>query len=330
MHFRQERQTAVQVVTQAARLCINVREEMVGVAAIEKRDSSPVTVADFGSQALVCRGIRHAFPQDAIVAEETSGQLRQAENVESLGQVTHYVQRFEPEATPEQIIEWIDAGNGTVSDRYWTLDPIDGTKGFLRNDQYAIALALVLEGQVQVGALACPALPLSLEDPGSPVGAVFIAVRGQGAAVAPMFGGAFTPTHVSHPDDGVGLRLVESVESAHGNHALQEAIAESVGITRPALKMDSQAKYAAVARGDAALYLRLPASPKSEYREKIWDHAAGALIVEEAGGKVTDLFGQHLDFGSGYRMCENRGVVVSNGTMHARVLEALGASGYYT
>ena len=51
-----------------------------------------------------------------------------------------------------------------------------------------------------------------------------------------------------------------------------------------------------MARGDACLFLRFPAP---DYREKIWDHAAGAVIVTEAGGRITDGSGAPLDFGRG-------------------------------
>jgi 3'(2'), 5'-bisphosphate nucleotidase len=123
--------------------------------------------------------------------------------------------------------------------------------------------------------------------------------------------------------DEARWRLVESVESSHGNPALQEAVAQAVGVTQPPLKLDSQTKYGAVARGDAVLYLRLP-SPKSPgYREKIWDHAAGALLVEEAGGRVTDMADRPLDLASSHRMTDNQGVVVSNGALHPAVIAAL-------
>ena len=81
-------------------------------------------------------------------------------------------------------------------------------------------------------------------------------------------------------------RFVESVESSHGNPALQSAAARAVDIQTPSLRMDSQAKYAAVARGDAVLYLRLPSADGKCYAEKIWDHATGSLIVEEAGLRI--------------------------------------------
>jgi 3'(2'), 5'-bisphosphate nucleotidase len=89
--------------------------------------------------------------------------------------------------------------------------------------------------------------------------------------------------------------------------------------------MDSQAKYGIVARGDAEIYLRMPT--RADYREKIWDHAAGALIVEEAGGTVTDILGRPLDFHQGRELSGNRGVVVTNGRSHTLVLETLHALG---
>lgn len=320
MIYSREKQIAIEAVTKAIKLCRMVRTEMV-VDSLEKGDRSPVTVADFGSQALVCRAIKEIFPDDPIVGEEDSTDLRA--HADKLAQVTGYVQQFHATATPETVCDWIDAGNGAVADRYWTLDPIDGTKGFLRNDQYAVALALVEKGEIKVAALACPALSLKLDDPDSETGTLLVAVRGQGAEMATLHNPEFKSIRVATPSGNTQLRFVESVESGHGDHALQESVAQVVGITQPSLRMDSQAKYAAVARGDAALYLRLPSPKSSDYREKIWDHAAGVLVVEEAGGTVTDMHGQPLDFDSDYKMHNNRGIVVSNGAIHAAVIEAL-------
>ncbi len=142
--------------------------------------------------------------------------------------------------------------------------------------------------------------------------------------MAPQESAAFAPIQVTQEPDEARLRFVESVEAAHGNQTLQQAIAQAAGISQPSLRMDSQAKYGAVARGDAVLYLRLPSPRSPDYREKIWDHAAGSLVVEEAGGQVSDMHGQPLDFASDYKMHNNRGVIVSNGTLHRAVIEALG------
>jgi 3'(2'), 5'-bisphosphate nucleotidase len=323
MNYLHEKQVAIEAVTQAAGLCRAVRTELATVDSLEKGDKSPVTIADFGSQALVCQCLTAAFPQDAIVAEEDATELREPENASILAHVTQYVQRFQSHATPEQICRWIDAGRASVAERFWTLDPIDGTKGFLRDDQYAVALALIEQGQVEVAILGCPALPLHTGDPDRQRGVLFAAVRGEGTAMTSLGSNSFVPIHVTRESDRSRQRFVQSVEADHGNSALQEAVARAVRITLPPLRMDSQAKYGAVARGDAALYLRLPSPKHPNYREKIWDHAAGTLIVEEAGGCVTDMHGQPLDLASDQEMPCNRGVVVSNGALHSAVLEAL-------
>jgi 3'(2'), 5'-bisphosphate nucleotidase len=315
MKYAQEKQIAIAAVSQAAKLCQAVRQDM--PQAIEKLDKSPVTVADFGAQAIICKFLAEAFPHDPIVAEEEASTLQDASMAPYLRQATQYVQAFFPDAQSQDVIRWIEHGNGTVSDRYWTLDPIDGTKGFLRGDQYAIALALVEHGVVQVGVLVCPVLSLGA----SPTGQLLVAVRGAGAALVALETGVESSLHVTSLDNPTKFRFVESIE--HGDQSQQMAVAQAIGMTQPAIQMDSQAKYAAVAAGEAALYLRLPSPKTPNYHEKIWDHAAGVLIVEEAGGRVTDMDGKPLDFSQSDRLTSNRGIIVSNGVIHDQVLKVL-------
>ena len=77
----------------------------------------------------------------------------------------------------------IDRGNyiGGSKGRHWALDPIDGTKGFLRGGQYAVCLALIVDGIVQLGVVGCPNLPVDHQKPEGERGSLFIAIRGQGA-----------------------------------------------------------------------------------------------------------------------------------------------------
>jgi 3'(2'), 5'-bisphosphate nucleotidase len=320
MAYAKETEVAIAAATAAAKLCEQVRADI--PQAIEKKDKSPVTVADFGAQAIICQALAAAFPDDPVVGEEDAKELRKPEMAETLTKVTHYVQALSPNATPEDVTGWIDHGNGQVSPRYWTLDPIDGTKGFLRQDQYAVALALVENGEVKVGVLACPAMPLD----GGQTGALYVAVRGEGATMIPLSGGEPQRLQVVTADDVANFRFVESVEAAHGDQSKQNAIAQAVGITTESFRVDSQAKYGIVASGKAALYLRLPSPKYPDYRENIWDHAAGAIVVEEAGGRVSDMYGQPLNFAEGSKMMNNRGVVVSNGTIHDQVIAALAES----
>jgi 3'(2'), 5'-bisphosphate nucleotidase len=96
-----------------------------------------------------------------------------------------------------------------------------------------------------------------------------------------------------------------------------------LGLSGDVVRMDSQAKYAAVARGQAEIYLRSPNPRTPDYRECIWDHAAGWLVVEEAGGTVTDVYGRALDWTHGRRLAQNIGVLATNGILHETVLQAL-------
>jgi 3'(2'), 5'-bisphosphate nucleotidase len=69
--------------------------------------------------------------------------------------------------------------------------------------------------------------------------------------------------------------------------------------------------------------LRMLSAKQPDYREKIWDQAAGSLILEEAGGKISDLTGAALDFTTGRTLSKNRGILASNGILHSFALEAL-------
>ena len=161
-------------------------------------------------------------------------------------------------------------------------------------------------------------------------GVIFTAVRGQGAFAVPMDQEGedhlrSVPIKVSENDDPAAARFCESVESGHSAHGDAAAIATRLGIVAPPVRMDSQAKYGVVARGEAEIYLRMPT--RADYREKIWDHAAGALIVEEAGGTVTDITGRPLEFHHGRELSANRGVIATNGRLHSRVIEVLNDAG---
>lgn len=297
--------TAVQA---AAQLCQTVRRDRQATAR-QKPDQSPVTVADYGAQALIAAHLAEAFPTDPLVGEEDASLL----DPDALAQITAYVAQQRPEATPDVVAGWIQRGRGQPSDRFWTLDPIDGTKGYVRGDQYAIALALIVAGQVEVAAIAAPAL--------GETGALFAAVRGQGAWQ--IQAGHWQLLHVSDRQTTQALRL-ESVEREHGHPAWQDAIAVRAGLIAPPQAIDSLVKYALIARGDADLYLRL-VNPSSDRRENIWDHASGVLLLTEAGGQVSDQEGRSLNFGVGSKLAQNRGIVASNAACHAAVITALQA-----
>lgn len=316
---------ALDAVRQASILTKQVQAEMVSPA-LTKNDHSPVTVADFAAQALIGYLLNDAFPNDSLIGEEDSAALQTPEEAETLMRVTRFVSRFTDGATPETISRWIDRGAGQPNDRFWTVDPIDGTKGFLRGDQYAIALALIVDGQLQVGVLGCPNLSdgccPDVDGPGS----ILVARRGECAWITTLKGDPnYQRLHISGQSNPTQARLLRSFEAGHTNVGQIDLLADEMKIEADPVRMDSQAKYAVLAAGEAEVYLRLLSSSRPNYREKIWDQAAGALITMEAGGRVTDLDGKPLDFTAGRTLAHNRGVCATNGHLHTATLEALQA-----
>ncbi|CAN8252823.1 unnamed protein product [Cochlearia groenlandica] len=357
--------TAVRVVHLASSLCVKVQEKLRlpsstnGGHVKSKDDDSPVTVADWGVQAIVSWVLAEVFGDEnlSIVAEEDTESLSEADSLGLLGTVSNAVNEALLEASsyglpePDKPLESNDilkaigrcSSVGGPKGRHWVLDPVDGTLGFVRDDQYAVALALIENGQVLLGVLGCPNYPLKKEclsngcnqtakrEAGSVLkGCVMYAKRGSGQAwMQPLIAGGIpesaTLLKVSSVDDPVLATVCEPVERANSNHLFTAGLANSMGVRKQPMRVYSMVKYAAIARGDAEVFMKFA---QSSYKEKIWDHAAGVVIVEEAGGVVTDAGGRNLDFSKGvYLEGLDRGIIACSGqVLHEKIIGAVYAS----
>ncbi|CAM9804622.1 unnamed protein product, partial [Hapterophycus canaliculatus] len=308
-----------------------------------KTDSSPVTVADFTVQAIVLGVLSRYFPGHGFIAEETSCVLRQ--EPASLARVLSVVstvlgQRGLTEAELCAAIDLGARGHGKherghwrKGGRTWVLDPIDGTKGFLRGEQFCVALGLLDRGKAVAGVLGCPNLPAGYEHPsqgssgwakaGEARGLLYTAALGEGTFVRAISAGADDSRRVfvDHARKPHETRVLESVEAGHTSHNVAAQVCSDLGITLPPIRVDGQCKYGLLSEGQGGIYLRLP---KWGYVENIWDHVAGAVVIREAGGKVTDTRGEPLDFSLGAKLPrEVVGVVATCGRIHADVLRAV-------
>ncbi|KAG6380008.1 hypothetical protein JVT61DRAFT_8081 [Boletus reticuloceps] len=334
-----EKQVALVAVRRACALTSSVFNRLVKNETLTKGDKSPVTVGDYSAQAVVNTILGRAFPADPIVGEEDAAEMRQESNSElknriialanealtaplGPGETSDWGLGPGQERTPEELMDAIDRGGdqGGRTGRRWTLDPIDGTKGFLRGGQYAVCLALIVDGQVVLGLIGCPNLPVKSDEPDGRKGCIFVVVKGQGAEQVTLSGDRSVPLTIPPVVPGT-LNFLESVEAAHADLAFNNRISELLNITRAPARMDSQAKYGCLARGDGGAYLRMPTG--TGYREKIWDHASGSLLVEECGGVITDSRGKSLDFGLGRSLGENYGFIAAGKDVHGQVLAAV-------
>jgi 3'(2'), 5'-bisphosphate nucleotidase len=205
-----------------------------------KEDDSPLTQADLASHQLLVMGLQALVPELPVLSEESQT------------------------VPPEQRRAW---------PRYWLVDPLDGTKEFIkRRDEFTVNIALIDGDAPVLGVVSAPALKV-----------LYFAARGGGAWKRPA---GRPPEPIRAGDYRVGgLKMV--VSRLHGGGETDEL----VGKLKPVecVSIGSSLKLCLVAEGRAHLYPRL--GPTME-----WDIAAAQCVVEEAGGMVTDLSGQRLRY----------------------------------
>ncbi|KAI9044239.1 inositol monophosphatase family protein [Aspergillus affinis] len=319
--------------------------EAVDKGSLDKSDSTPVTVADFASQALIISAIHHVFPEDDIVGEEDSAALRRdaslLDRAWDLVSSTHLDDQaseallYTP-SSKEEMLRLIDLGaQGTCGPkgRSWVLDPVDGTATFIEGQQYAVCLALVEDGRQRVGVLGCPNLNLVSGRMHEDVvdrdgyGSQVFAVDGQGAHMRKMGTGALQVAHQldSKPQitEFKDLDFVDCAASTSSNIEYHARLAAYLNAPWPHTTdlWAAQLRYIAIAVGGCNTLIKIPR--KASYRSKIWDHAGGMLIAQEVGCTVSDLAGNPVDCSLGRTLAECYGMIIAPTSIHGRLVEAV-------
>lgn len=206
-----------------------------------KRDRSPLTQGDLISHRLIVEGLKGLTPEWPVLSEESREipfDLRQSWKI------------------------------------FWLVDPLDGTKEFLRqNDEFTVNIALMAENRPILGVVYAPA-----------IGRLYYAARGLGAWKDDR--GALSQIHVAQPQNGC-LRLVVSKSHSSGEENLDRFTSGAEQCEF--VSMGSSLKFCLVAEGAADLYPRM--GPTME-----WDTAAAQCVVEQAGGSVTALDGSPIEY----------------------------------
>jgi 3'(2'), 5'-bisphosphate nucleotidase len=303
---------------QAAQLCHIVQQKH--IISNEKTGAEPVTIADYGSQALIGRALAEHYPDDGVMAEE-SGHLfvtllSQEQKTEIIALISQIIGQ---PTTEDEVRGWLDHNAGKETSRIWVIDPIDGTKGFLAGRNYVNALGVLQDRQPIEGALTLPAY----RDEQYPNG-ILLYTKDNQPVIEALDNPDDTakPVHVSAITDLGQFRGLESVEKGHAGLARLARVREIAGIPNDAIvQIDSMEKYGRVSMGVAELYMRLPRI-ESTRPHNIWDHAPGVAILQAAGGVATDVDGSPLDFSTGTTL-NNYGVIASNNTCHDTIIEAV-------
>jgi 3'-phosphoadenosine 5'-phosphosulfate (PAPS) 3'-phosphatase len=249
------------------------------VACWTKEDKSPVTIADLLHQSQVQQLLHDSFASDGLICEEPRSMQEKVITEAAAISERYYGSALRPELhdVPER---------GDVT---WILDPIDGTKGYLKGRYYAIALGYYRGGAPFFGAMAVPHAPQAETAPID--NAIAFAVKGHGAWMGLAREDAqldFTPLKTEQGGYTKPYRVAVSLE--HGG-ALTAAVESGAFVP---VKLDSQAKYLAVAANHLDAYAR--ASRDDGGTDVAWDHVPGALIAAEAGCTVCHFDGSPVAF----------------------------------
>ncbi len=268
-----------------------------------KPDGSPVTAGDLAVQMAVCSVLAEKTPRWMVVGEEGESSVLGDAGAEILARAVAAVGESMGSRAPKDPSVFLANNPKPAGSTWWTVDPIDGTKGFRSARHYALCLALIENERATVGVLSCPTLVLgkNLLDVGcdEQFGTVYAALQGEGAwKFQPSQGQRHLPetaVRLHRPKHAASTwRVCDSIEGGSRAERMR-GIMSGTGLTWNSVSLDSQCKYALVAEGVADCFMRVPASYGSE---KVWDHAPGAVVAEEAGAKVSDLAGKPLIFAS--------------------------------
>ncbi|KAL1805536.1 hypothetical protein ACET3Z_028604 [Daucus carota] len=364
--YHKELQAAVDVVERACRLCVEVKKSLFSTEGniLEKTDQTPVTIADFGVQALVSLELEKLFPSIPLVAEEDSAFLRSNNLANSvLDVVTEKAKISGKPLTEADVLEAIDRGGkdafvfGSSPATYWVLDPIDGTKGFLKGTEalYVVGLSLVVEGDVVLGVMGCPNWQeedcsklineiQEYKDVIAQLGVVMVAHVGCGTWKMRLNDISSNTTNLADSwircfVDKYSMinearfcisdsQLWESLPLSNSFDATidMENVSENEILLLP-LCCGSLCKYLMVASGRASVFIL---RSRVDRIIKVWDHAVGIICVQEAGGMVTDWEGSKIDLAADQddrrALFPSGGVLVTNRSVHDQILGLISSS----
>ncbi|MGB5912333.1 MAG: inositol monophosphatase family protein [Promethearchaeia archaeon] len=299
-HYKIELNLAVELVKTATDITEWLRVK--GFKSFQKDDESPVTLADYASQLFIVKKLREKFPNDQIIAEESYNSHIDI-NVQKIIKRCYRSLELDLVEDIERLLNY----RGSYSPRQWTIDPIDGTKGFQKNLSYAVGIGFMINSELIAAAIGVP----NYNEKGR---AIFIAGKNQGTRVS--YGEEdFIPISVTNKNN---IKKAKMCHSLHYNEPWVMEFAQIAEISN-IIQMDSMAKFCMVADGTADLYIK----PMDENRSFSWDFLPGVLIVNEAGGIVSDLKGNNLKFNNEKCIISAPGLVASNGVLHEEILKYL-------
>jgi 3'-phosphoadenosine 5'-phosphosulfate (PAPS) 3'-phosphatase len=271
-----------------------------GFVSFEKKDLSPVTLADLAIQSYIIYNIKEMLPEDSILAEEENSFIdKDSERI--------ILECFDDLKIKVENAKKIINYRGKFSEREWVIDPIDGTQGYIEGLKYSVGIGFIVKSKPIISVISVP----NYDERGL---AIFYAEKGKGAKAS--YGNkSFNDIQVSNIQN---LGEVRMCHSLHYDKPWVLDFARKLGISK-FIRIDSMMKFCMVASGKTDLYIK-PIDPIHSF---VWDYMPGDLLVREAGGKVSDLINNRLWFEGNALKWTRPGIVASNGIIHEKIIHSL-------
>jgi len=331
-----ELRAVAEIARSAARVCRALAAQLKEdgqLAVVDKDDLTPVTLVDFVLQALISSALRREFPQDGFLAEESGATL--ADQPELRQRLLRYAQQYiDPQMDESALPALLDAreasstqhGDAQRMHRTWVVDPLDGTRGFVSGKGFCIGIALIdSHGSAQLAGLAAARDDSHMS--------IYVAQRNVGCFE--LLPNAEQSRRVVLDRSKSSGFLQSDVSNASAWTLSLSAYAKQAGwcplpfgsaINPPRrLCCGSLIKYAALLDGSVELFVQLDADVGRGERPgwKCWDHAAGVLCVEAAGGFVLDGEGGAIRFNHGKAQFSPPGLVLVAASSTCSVREVI-------
>lgn len=306
--FTKEVETMLQIIRPAIDISLVGQEKLKNSEVQIKADHSPVSICDFACQTIIVKGIKENFPTDKVLGEEDVN--HEDESFLRLVQ-TLLPDGLDPLLTCKDVISHISED----MHRVWVIDPIDGTYAFIKNGNYAIATALLIDLEVVCSIVAWPRHKPEITNIPLDGPLIFVSAKGHGSYAVDLDGNYYQLKKNGHPQN----RMIASINLSERERKTIDFIEERLGI-KEEFNDSSMTKGFVLAAGAGSVYPRI----RCLADEHVWDIAPFDLFVREAGGFSTTIDGKPLKYSKeGKTIDSKRGLFFTfdDETFHQKVLE---------
>lgn len=264
------------------------------------KDNECVTLADFGTQVILNKTLYDNYPNHSVISEENSYDfLKFTSENQRLFVISIVSKILNENISQDEFIRWLDYGQSSISNKSWVIDPIDGTLEFLNSNQYVIGI-----GELENSKPCFSYLSSFSTFTNQPIH--YFTWQGKSYKYY-SYDGRMIELHVSDRNISVARPYCNNsdLSKIYNIDFIETDVFSTLN------------GYISIASGESDVLISLKFANTSL---KVWDHAGGIVLLQNAGGIISDIDGRKLDFSQGSLLSKNKGAILSNGKFHEKLL----------